>query len=866
MNLALSTTELVVGLAVTAGTWLAVRALLRSREGARLRAERADAAPLVAPEAERSRAAERRAAELLAKVVPTAGTPSAMPPFAAGAGPADKTKLEDALSRVVVTAPQLPSESPGAALRGRLDNILSRVVAVTPETPTPTESKNPRSPAESLGLANTAPPPWSGERSVAPRGGATRWFGPGEEVTIAGIRVTGGMLYVGKSLRARDGREESCLVDPDLPVAQTLRGNTGLHYWPSYASITPTGRRAFLLWLADGRRDPSVDIGLVFIFFYGLERRLFIDRALTEAPSLVAEVERLLGIYGGNGSFQGYAQAFLGAARLAAGDLAPPKPAPTGYSYELPLGTRVHIGRLLAAGQPIDATAALLWVLGSPETRLRTPGQRCFAELEQLWTVRFAERNTGGLKVRTPQRRIKASYRAASGTFEVDVPGAHEGLPDIASVTAPLQGLRDLLESCMTELEPYSRLLGRRPEARDGLEAAMLLPPAIRGAAASGVLGAASTRLDALLGPTGMALTTPRALAEALGVQVGQDAPGQQLVTRLSLMLDHLDVGLEPDRRYGGPATGADAKVVAFHAPGGAPVAAGHSAFDAARLALEIAVLAAAADGDVTPTELETLVAEARKAPRLEPHERLRLEAFVQSLAGEPPRIQAALKRAGALPADRRAAIAGAAVGAVLADGQATADEVRFLERLHRTLQLPPEAVHAALHQRVAERDEPMAVAAEDLPADVPLPPAETPGAAAARAPALRIDQGRLARIQAETSSVSALLADVFADAEATPAAPVPPKATPDASQAEPSPYQGLDDRHGRLLAFVASRGGRVSLEVFEAEARKLRLLPGAAMEVINDWGFANQEEAVLEEDGEEVIVPDHLLPSLVPN
>jgi hypothetical protein len=836
MNLPFSTEDLIIGVAATAGTWLAVRTLLRSREAARLRAERTRAGPLVVPGAERSHAAERRAAELLAKVVSTAGSSAAAKP---------------------------PSADIGAAGRVKLDDILSRVVAVTRETPS---SMEPKGSAGLSGLTTTAPSPWTSQRSAAPRGDAARWLGPGEEFTIAGIRVTGGMLYVGKSLRARDGREENCLVDPDLPVAQTLRGDTGLHYWPSYASITPTGRRAFLLWLADGRRDPSVDIGLVFIFFYGLERRLFIDRALTEAPMLIAEVERLLGIYGANGSFQGYAQAFLSAARLAAGDLATPKPTPTSYSYELPLATRVHIGRLLAAEQPIDAGAALLWVLGSPETRLRTPGQRCFAELEQLWALRFAERNPGGLKIRTPQRRIKARYRAASGTFEVDVPGPHEELPDIASVTAPLQGLRDLLESCMTELEPYSRLLGRRPEARDGLEAAMLLPAAIRGIAASGVLGAARARLDALLGPTGMALTTPRALAEALGVQAAQGEQGQQLVTRLSLMLDHLDIGLEPDRRYGGPPAGADAKVVAFRAPGGAPVAAGHLAFEATRLALEIAVLAAASDGDVTPAELEALVAEAHKAPGLEPHERLRLEAFVRSLAGEPPRIQAALKRAGALSADRRTAIAGAAVGAVLADGQATADEIRFLERLHRTLLLPPEAVHAALHQRAALRDEPLVVAAEDLPPDVPLPAAEAARAATPKAPGLQIDQGRLARIQAETTSVSAMLAEVFAEEEAAATAPVPQQATPETPEGEPSPYDGLDERHGRLLAFITRHGGRVSQEAFEAEARTLRLLPGAAMEVINDWGFATHEEAVLEEDGDVIAVPDHLLPSLAPN
>lgn len=834
MNLPFSTPEFVIGSVAAFGTWVVMRLLLRSRESSRLSAERAGAVGFIVPEAERLQSAERSAAELLAKLAPNAVATPATPSAVATAG--------------ITGQPRLAPISPKAE------------VAAKPPSPIPADV-----PAWKTSSVSANPSPWIGLQSEPSRGGSARWLGANEPVTISGIRIGGGLLYVGKSLRTREGREENCLINPDLPVASTLRGDMGLHYWPSYASISPTGRRAFLLWLADGRRDPAVDIGLVFLFFYGLERRLFVEGAISEAPVLVGEVERLLGIYGGNGSFQGYAHAFLAAARLASGDPAVPRPAPTGYSFELPLATRVHLGRLLAAGQLVDATAALLWVLGSPETRLRTPGMRCFDELEHLWAVRFAQRNPGGLKVRTPQRRIKVSYRMASGSVEVDIRGAHEALPDVAALTAPLQGLRDLLESCMTELEPFSRHLGRRPEARDEVDAIMLLPAAIRGTAANGVLAAARARLDALLGPTGMSLTTPRALAVALGIQAGQEVQGQQFVTRLSLMLDHLDVGLEPDRRYGGPPTGVDAKIVAFRASGGAPVAASHSAFDAARLALEIAVLAAAADGEVTPAELDSLVAEARKAPRLEAHERIRLEAFVRSLAGERPRIQAALKRAGSLPAEGRAAIASAAIGAVLADGQATADEVRFLERLHRTLQLPPESVHAALHQRSVTRDEPVSVAAEDLPPEIPLPAEDRPEAETPKARKLQIDQGRLARIRAETTSVSTLLANVFTDDEPAPTTP-PPQGKSEGAEAGISPYDGLDELHGRLLAFVTARGGRASMDDFEAEARTLRLLPGAAMEVINDWGFANHEEVVLEEEGDEVVVPDHLLPSLAPN
>jgi hypothetical protein len=806
-----------------------------------------------APEPETDKVASRPDQPGLARLTGLLGQAPSQRAMASSATDADILARERAAAEAEKVARQ-----PGKA---RLEELLARVVAVMPD-PAASTGSAPR--ATELRPASPHPSPWAGQTHAILRSGTARWVAPGEEVTIAGIRVPGGMLYVGESLKARDGREENCLIDPDLAVAQSAKGNTGLHYWPSYASMTATGRRAFLQLLSGGRCDPSVDIGLVFIFFYGLERRLFIDRALSDGPALIAEVERLLGIYGSNGSFRTYAEAFLSAARLATGDLAPPRPEPTSYSYELPLATRLHIGRLLAAERPIDAGAAFLWVLGSPETRLRTPGHRCFAELEQLWAVRFAERNPGGLEVRPPKQRINASYRAASGTFTLDVAGPHEALPDVASVSTPLQGLRDLLETCMTELEPYSRLLGRRPEAREGLEAAMLLPGAIRGTAANCVLAVARSQLDALLGPSGMTLTTPRALAEGLKIEGAEEGSGQQLVTRLSLMFDHLDVGLEPDRRYGGPPTGADAKVIAFRAIGGAPVAPGHSAFEAARLALEIGVLAAAADGDVTPAELEALVAEARRTQPLEPQERLRLEAFILSLAGSRPRIQAALKRAAALPADRRAAIAGAAVGAVLADGQATAAEVLFLESLHRALQLPREAVHAALHQRAAARDEPVPVAGEDLPPDVPLPPVGQPSVTRGKQPGLRIDQGRLARIEAETNSVSALLADVFADSETTPL--VPPKTQPDAAAAEASLYNGLDSRHGRLLAFVRGNGGRVPLRIFEAEARTLRLLPGAALEVINDWGFSNHEETVLEEDGDDVAVPDHLLCLLAPN
>ena len=100
-------------------------------------------------------------------------------------------------------------------------------------------------------------------------------------------------------------------INSSLPIASGGSASTeGISYWPSYSGVTPPVRRAFLEWMASGKGDPSANVGLVFIYFYGLEYRLFKEGVDSDAGVLVVEVERLLKIYGANGSVQNYARAF----------------------------------------------------------------------------------------------------------------------------------------------------------------------------------------------------------------------------------------------------------------------------------------------------------------------------------------------------------------------------------------------------------------------------------------------------------------------------------------------------------------------------------------------------------------------------
>jgi len=82
---------------------------------------------------------------------------------------------------------------------------------------------------------------------------------------------------------------EPSLINIDLPIKRPkdplFVGS--LSYFPSFASISPEQRWCYLTWLTN--TDVVVDIGYVFLYYYGLERHLFVgnvDQAFNEILKL----------------------------------------------------------------------------------------------------------------------------------------------------------------------------------------------------------------------------------------------------------------------------------------------------------------------------------------------------------------------------------------------------------------------------------------------------------------------------------------------------------------------------------------------------------------------------------------------------
>lgn len=712
----------------------------------------------------------------------------------------------------------------------------------------PSTTQRLSSAAPSRPVASSRPSGQTLSRKSAATGRPMEWLPKGETVIVQDVKIDGGMIYVGERNRSGDsGRPQNALINPSLSVSGTARDHSGdsMPYWPSYSEIEPPARRTYLEWLASERDDPEIGIGYVFLYFYGLEYRLFVEQAEAEFEEIITEVRRLLSVYGGNNSFRGYAERLLDAVSFLTTklDQRPPVAPPSHSFFEMPYDVRAYLGRKLSDGEILDADDALLWMVSSPAVQLRTPAIRCFDELRALWNVRFSKRFPNGLKVKPPKKRLSLDYQAASGRFNASISGKGDALPDIGALTAPVNKLSGLLAECTSELDSYSRLIGRSPEAKGTIDAAALLPADLMDSPSANPLKEIAAAIAARLSEKKSGWMSVKSLLEAIELEVtaGRKIPAATL-NKLGAVLDKLGLGFEPDRRLGSMPPGPDDIVVLFEAKGGVIDADGDP-YRAAKTITEICALAAGADGEIAQEEIEHLKSEILSVPGLSVDERQRLFAYAKALCRNVPRHQPILRKLSKADKDIRKTIASSAIDAVLADGRVEPAEVKYIEQLFRSLGFPPEDAYAALHRGAAGSDEPIAVRPATSESGAPVPPAPEKAAS--------IDRKKIERITKETAKVAGLLSQIFAS-EDEEIVRLPSRPADNISLR----FEGLDQQHGELLSFLLANGEQ-SRPSFESKVRQLQLLPDGAIETINEWGFDVIGEPVLEAEEEICIMSD---------
>jgi tellurite resistance protein len=687
-------------------------------------------------------------------------------------------------------------------------------------------------------------------------GGAT-WIPAGTSITLAGAVIPGGLLYFGSSLPTLQGAPDPALVNPQLSVAARGDYTQPLNYWPSYSQLDPVERRAYINWLVGKRSDPKADIGYVFLFFYGLERRAVVDvanddRARADLPAIVAEVRRLLEVYGGQShSFKRYANALLDWTTSFETERLYERPVPTtfGATFELPFYVRLALGQAVKDGVPIPAQLALAWVKYGNFVSFRTAATRCPVEFDRLFIDAYQAKYGPGMPLSRNRTKLKFIYRPASSGLQgyKEMTQTFDETPDVSVLKAPTKVLTALVEEATERLDSFSRYVGKTPGTSKTLQALVHLPVCAWPIEAVRVLDSLRARLT-----EGPAVLT---LNDLLGSWDCKEALAKDKTELLAQAFADEKIGMEPDVLAGAKVPKPDDHVALFALEASKESSRAGAPYRIAALTLQLASAVAAADGDFSRDEAEHLKATVRAWGHLEASQTQRLLASVDLLRASPASLVSLTKKLEPLERSVKEAIAQCMATVAQADGVVSPDEVRMLERIYKALGLDSQAVFSNVHAAATGASLKTSVATTALPK----------GQSARQDPGFKLDLDRIAALQKDTDRVSNLLANIFADADAptTPpqladAEPAETPAAPPTAETAPAGLAGLDETHASLARLLLSRPEWTRSEL-EDVAADLDLMLDGALEHINDAAFDAHDMPLVEGDDLVTINPEFL-------
>jgi uncharacterized tellurite resistance protein B-like protein len=720
----------------------------------------------------------------------------------------------------------------------------------------------------------------------APRRGHA-WFGPVQPVAVGNF-ILPGFVYVGHGLTVPEGSDpEPALIDPTLDVDTRQPDWSGAHldYWPSYSNIPAASRAAYLTWLAGGRRHPDVPIGYVFLFFYGLERRVLIDAAAqgdpsarAELPAIAEELRALSDLYS-HYAFQRYAPRLLEAVDFLMAsqqDVDETTPPPLeAHAWQIPFSLRIGLGEFARTRRPVPSAWAQTWALAHPQIATRSPVTRCPQEFAEQFAYRYGLQCGDALLVTPTGTRVRLDYHGASS----GLPHAQASIdvPDVFDSAQPVAVLKDIVDRCNEDLNPFSRWLGRNTDGRGTLAAAALLP--------SNLLPTAGPQVQALID-----WMEPHLAGRDFAVIDGGDLAsrwtggttqfGKRDATAYAQLLAALGYGIEPDVRMGGTSPN-NGPLVVFREEGPSPASAS-PAYAAATTLVHLATAVATADGAATADEVEHITTHIETNLDLSPPERRRLRAHLEWLLARGVMLTGLQARLDRLPRRQRELIAEFLTLVAAADGVIEPAEVKTLTKIHRMLGLEPADLLASLAIRTSPT--------EPAPAPVadPVPAAAVPRSgrhSSDEPPAgITLDPTLVEARLAETSHVAALLSDIFTDDRDALAGPTTHPTVPPQPPAMDSPrgqdqvgvstpgavgrvaaggsVAGLDAPHSQLLSEL--RGlTHVSRGDFECLAERHHVLPDGAIDVLNEACYDRSGEPLLQ--GEDPIdIRDDLMKELL--
>lgn len=674
-------------------------------------------------------------------------------------------------------------------------------------------------------------------RESAARSNTTpaRWVKPGDSVTIQNVVINHGHFYFGGQLQTyssgeygylyNDGSDAS-LVNDAFPIEAMSRHyyDESLGYWPTFATLSPRCRGAYLDWLASDRSDASCPVGYVFIYFYGLERHILVDGTREsisddEFKSLFEEVSRLRTIFQANRSFCRYSTQLIETMLLLRPDAIQIEDESECFASGSSLLFQFRLAETVAQGKPVSADLALAWIKYYTEYTLRTPARRCAEEFATLFKRRYVNKFGEGIVVKPNKTMLKLSYSPASSSLR-GINIKHPELPDPSILRAPVQKLIQVAESCTNALDAYSRYLGKKDASKSDVAAIMLLPDEILTEDAERLFAEFKRWADEKIRENA-------GLATVADFWARLDMPPPDKINKKEAELiqnfaRRAGYGIAPDLRYHLVRPEPEGHLVIFpegHAEFYIPSA----EYTSVSVALRLGAMVAQMDKSVDVAEQAALERIIDHNDSLTPMEKRSLHAYLIWRLNTTAN-QAGLKaRIEQLSDKEKSTIGNVIISVACADGRIDPAEIKQLEKIYASLGLDSSTVTSDIHRLSTT---------EPSPASMSQTTPEASGT-------FSLDERILARHESDTTDVRQLLNTIFTEDEPS---EEPPAAIPSDNGAS------LDEAHRQLYQRLLEKERWARIEVTEL-CQQFNLMLSGAIEAINDWSFEQVDAPVLDDD-----------------
>lgn len=599
-------------------------------------------------------------------------------------------------------------------------------------------------------------------RSTMPGTNDVQWASFEDILEVVSYRIEHPMTYwaAGKTRIA----EASC-IEKNLPVGNPISEPIGaLGYWPRYENMTPGQRGNYLSWLASGKQGQLDDIGYAFVYFYGLERRAFIDGK--DVDLIIPEVVRLLNRYPDSGSFNGYLSRFIAfsAARIGLKSItsdgfklcfeqAPLK----SYSEDL---LAVILCWFYQNNLPLPSRWAFEVARQDVRTMRSVVIDRAPEQFRSLFMKKYHERFAEGVMLKAAERERLIEYHPASPSLmELGYSAAAFAavrIPDIMGYQSQFVYLSQIWNACIDELRDFSRAVGKGLDVttREAWEA---LPPALRKDVDHPDASRWKTVATTQAREDGFSFAAIAELAQIQGFQPREKLTATQSRS-LARTAEDLGLAIVPDARIIGRAYAWSDEVVLFQ-PEGSAAMPQESGYRAASCMLELGMVIAGADGRIDQEELAHIERFLDDQFRLSSDESRRLKAYGMLLSKKLPSISSLSKLLrDALTLDQRAMIGKYLIGVAAAKGSIDRKEISALKKIYAALDIDVSELDAQLAElRQSSSSKPVEVqtgkpeiyADEKIPMPVPTP-------------VCILDYEAIVRKKKETEEVSIMITDAL--------------------------------------------------------------------------------------------------------